>query len=96
MTPESYTVTVPSKHPRIGVTADPELGEVLARVRAATGTREADATLLRRLAMEGAEAELEAGRNRRAAAEALFDAMADDQFDLDLAAVDRLNAPPAA
>lgn len=87
---------MPSKHPRIAVTADPELGEALARVRAASGTREADATLLRRLAMEGAEAELEAGRNRRAAAEALFDAMADEQFDLDLAAVDRLNAPPTA
>jgi hypothetical protein len=57
------------------VTADPELGEALARVRAATGTREPDATLLRRLAVEGAEAELEAGRNRRTAAEALFEAM---------------------
>jgi hypothetical protein len=87
---------MPSKHPRIAVTADPELGEALTRVRAASGTREADATLLRRLAIEGAEAELEAGRNRRAAAEALLDAMADEQFDLDLAAVDRLNTPPAA
>jgi len=93
----SYTATaMPSKHPRIAVTADPELGEALARVRAATGTREADATLLRRLAVEGAEAELEAGRNRRAAAEALFEAMGSGQFDLDLEAVDRLNAPPAA
>jgi hypothetical protein len=87
---------VPSKHPRIAVTVDPELGEALARVRAATGFHEPDATLLRRLAVEGAEAELEAGRNRRAAAAALFDAMDDEQFDLDLAAVDRLNAPPAA
>ena len=93
----SYTTfAMPSKHPRIAVTADPELGEALARVRAATGTREADATLLRRLAVEGAESELEAGRNRRVAAEALFDAMDIEQFDLDLAAVDRLNAPPAA
>ena len=66
---------MPSKHPRIAVTADPELGEALARVRAATGTREPDATLLRRLAVDGAEAELEAGRNRRVAAEALFEAM---------------------
>lgn len=97
VTPRSYTLwTMPSKHPRIAVTADPELGEALARVRAATGTREADATLLRRLAVEGAEAELEAGRNRRVAAEALFEAMEGEQFDLDLAAVDRLNAPPAA
>lgn len=88
---------MPSKHPRIAVTADPELGEALARVRAATGTREPDATLLRRLAVEGAEAELEAGRNRRAAAEVLLAAMDDGaQFDLDLAAVDRLNAPPAS
>jgi len=87
---------MPSKHPRIAVTADPELGEALARVRAATGTREADATLLRRLAVEGAEVELQAARNRRAAAAALFEAMDEGLFDLDLAAIDRLNAPPAA
>ena len=82
---------MPSKHPRIAVTADPELGDALARVRAATGTHEPDATLLRRLAVEGAEAELEAGRNRRTAAEALFEAMDSAEFDLDLGAVDRLN-----
>lgn len=93
---ELHLLSMPSKHPRIAVTADPELGEALARVRATTGTREADATLLRRLAVEGAEAELEAARNRRAAAEALFEAMDGEQFDLDLVAVDRLNAPPAA
>ncbi len=87
---------MPSKHPRIAVTADPELGEALARVRAATGTREADATLLRRLAVEGAEAELEAGRNRRVAAEALFEAMDSAEFDLDLGGVDRLNTLPAS
>jgi hypothetical protein len=75
---------MPSKHPRIAVTADPELGEALARVRAATGTREADATLLHRLAVEGAEAELEAGRNRRVVADALFEAMDSEQLDLDL------------
>lgn len=86
---------MPSKHPRIAVTADPELGEALARVRAATGTREADATLLRRLAVEGAEVEIEAGHNRRLAAEALFEEMSSAQFDLDLDAIDRLNAPPA-
>lgn len=96
-TPRSYTCsTMPSKHPRIAVTADPALGEALARVRAATGTREPDATLLRRLAVEGADAALEAARNRRMAVEALFEAMDREQFDLDLAAVDRLNAPPAA
>jgi len=72
---------MPSKHPRIAVTANPELGEALARVRAATGTREPDAILLRRLAVEGAEAELEAGRNRRGAAEALFEAMDSAEFD---------------
>ncbi len=85
---------MPSKHPRIAVTADPELGEALARVRAATGTREPDATLLRRLAVEGAEAAIAAGQNRRIAAEALLDGMDDGQFDLDLAAIDLLNAPP--
>ena len=86
---------MPSKHPRIAVTADPELGSALARVRAATGTHEADATLVRRLAVEGAEAELRAGRDRRAAAEAMLDAMDGSGFDLDLAAIDRLNLPPA-
>ncbi|MBS1895760.1 MAG: hypothetical protein JST59_31050 [Actinobacteria bacterium] len=86
---------MPSKHPRIAVTADPELGDALARVRAATGTREPDATLLRRLAVGGAEAALEAGRNRRAAAEMLLDAMERERFDLDPDAIDRLNAPAA-
>jgi hypothetical protein len=38
---------------------------------------------------------MEAADNRRAAAEALFDAMDAGHFDLDLAAIDRLNeAPP--
>lgn len=90
---ELHLLPMPSKHPRIAVTADPKLEEALARVRAATGTRESDATLLRRLAIDGAEAELEAGRNRRAAAEAMFEMMDGEQFDLDLAAIDRLNAP---
>ncbi len=84
---------MPSKHPRIAVTADPELGHALERVRAATGTREADATLVRRLAVEGAEAELQAGIGRRAAAETLFAEMDGGGFDLDLDAIDRLNAP---
>jgi len=84
---------MPSKHSRIAVTADAELGLALERVRAATGTREADATLVRRLAVEGAEAELQAGRGRRAAAEDLFAVMDSGGFNLDLAAIDRLNAP---
>lgn len=84
---------MPSKHPRIAVTADAELGLALERVRAATGTQEADATLVRRLAVEGAEAELQAGRGRRAAAAGLLSAMDDGRFDLDLAAIDRLNGP---
>jgi predicted nucleic acid-binding protein len=53
---------MPSKHPRIAVTADPELGDALDRVRAVTGTQETDASLVRRLAVEGAEVELQAGR----------------------------------
>jgi len=52
--------------------------------------------LLRRLAVEGAEAELRAGRNRREAAEALFGAMDSGGFDLDLDSIDRLNAPPGS
>jgi hypothetical protein len=93
----SYTWEgVPSKHPRIAVTADPELGTALERVRAATGTHEADATLVRRLAVAGADVELSAGRERRKAAEALLVAMDDGGFDLDLGAIDRLNAPADA
>ncbi len=73
--------------------ADGELARALERVRAATGTREADATLVRRLAVEGAEAELAAGHERRTAAEALFAVMEDGGFELDTHAVDRLNEP---
>jgi hypothetical protein len=86
---------MPSKHPRIAVTADPDLGRALERVRAATGTHEGDATLVRRLAVAGAQVELEAGRGRREAIEALFAAMDRDGFDLSLEEIDRLNAPPS-
>jgi hypothetical protein len=44
--------------------------------------------------VEGAEAELQAGRNRREAAEGLFAAMDAGGFDLDLDAIDRLNRVP--
>jgi hypothetical protein len=91
---ELHFLDMPSKHPRIAVTADAELGLALERVRAATGTREADATLVRRLAVEGAEAELRAGHDRRAAAEALLAEMDRGAFDLDPAAIDRLNETP--
>jgi 3-dehydroquinate synthase class II len=84
---------MPSKHPRIAVTADTELVDALDRVRVATGTQEADATLVRRLAVEGASAELEARIERRAAAEALLALMDRGNFDLDLDAIDRLNEP---
>lgn len=87
---------MPSKHPRIAVTADAELGLALERVRAVTGTQEPDATLVRRLAVEGAAVELQAGRDRRAAASALLASMDGGDFDLDLAAIDRLNGPPGA
>jgi hypothetical protein len=82
---------MPSKHPRIAVTADAELTHAMQRVRAATGTKEPDATLVRRLAVEGAEVELAAGTERRAAAEALFGLMDDGRFALDLGSIDRLN-----
>jgi hypothetical protein len=49
-------------------------------------------TLLPAPAIEEADfADPKAGRNRRLAAETLFEAMDGEQFDLDLAAVDRLN-----
>ena len=86
---------MPSKHPRIAVTADPELGDALERVRAVTGTQEAAASLVRRLAVEGAEVELQAGRKRREAVEALFAAIDRDGSDLDPADIDRVNSPPS-
>jgi hypothetical protein len=85
---------MPSKKPRVAVTSDAELAEALERVRAVTGTDEPEATLVRRLAVSGAHAELEASRERRRAAEALFAAMDAGGFDLDPAAIDELNAPP--
>jgi hypothetical protein len=84
---------MPSRYRRIAVTADPDLGSALERVRAASGTREGDATLVRRLAVAGAEAELQAGRNRREAIEALYAAMDRDGPGLDLEEIDRLNSP---
>lgn len=75
------------------MTADPDLGLALERVRATTGTREGDATLVRRLAVVGAQAELQAGRDRREAIEALFAAMDRDGSGLSLEEIDRLNTP---
>jgi hypothetical protein len=49
-----------------------------------------------RQALSRSGLELEAGLDRRVAAEALFEAMDSEQFDLDLKAVDRLNTQPAA
>ncbi len=86
---------MPSKKPRIAITSDSELEEALERVRAVTGTGEAQATLVRRLAVEGARAELDASRQRRSAAEALFAAMDSGGLGLDLAAINELNAPPS-
>lgn len=85
--------SMPSKHPRIAITADSELSEALEHVRMATGTREADATLVRRLALAGAYAQLAAREERRAAAHELFEAMDQGLFELDLEAIDALNAP---
>jgi DNA-binding transcriptional regulator LsrR (DeoR family) len=89
-------VGMPSKQPRIAVTADTELIDALDRVRVATGTREANATLVRRLAVEGANAELQARVERRAAAEAMFKLMDRGGFALDLGAIDQLNEPDPA
>lgn len=83
---------MPSKYRRIAVTADPDLGLALERVRATTGTREGDATLVRRLAVLGAQAALQAGRDRREAIEALFAAMDRDGPGLSLEEIDRLNS----
>jgi hypothetical protein len=77
------------------VTTNTELSHALERVRARTGTREGNATLVRRLAVAGADVELRAARERRAAAEALFALMDNGGFDLDLDAIDRLNSPPS-
>jgi hypothetical protein len=60
-----------------------------------TGRQDADASLVRRLAVEGAEVELQDRRGRRKAIEALFAAIDKDGFDLDLDEIDRLNSPPS-
>ena len=49
--------------------------------------------MVRRLAVEGAQVELEAGLQRGTAIEELFAAMDGGAFDLDLDAIDRLNWP---
>lgn len=87
---------MPSKHRRIAVIVDPELGVALERVRAVTGTRESDAALVRRLAVAGAEAELRAGRDRRQAAETWFASMDRGGSDVDLAEIGRINLPPSS
>jgi hypothetical protein len=84
---------MPSRYRRIAVTADPDLGLALERVRATTGTREGDATLVRRLAVAGAQAELQAGCDRREAIEALFAGIDRDESGMSLEEIDRLNAP---
>jgi hypothetical protein len=89
----TLTAPMPSKHPRIAVIANSELADALTRVRLATGSREPDATLVRRLAVEGANAELAARQGRRQAAEELLALMDRGGFDLDLGAIDRLNQP---
>jgi hypothetical protein len=72
---------VPSKLPRIAVTADAEPSSALQRVRAATGSTEADATLVRRLAVEGAEAELAAGRAAITAVDRAFESLHEVRVD---------------
>jgi hypothetical protein len=72
---------------------------LLGRVREAAERRRVgvDEIVVEALEHEfGAAPEAGAGRERRQAAEALFEAMNNGGFDLDPAAVDRLNAPPSA
>ena len=77
------------------VTADSKLALERVCVRAGTGKREVDATPVPRLAVEGAQAELAASRERRAAAESLFAATDPGGSELDFGAIDRLNQPPS-
>lgn len=55
---------MPTRHPRISVTKDPELAEALERVRAIVGTA-ADASLVREMALRGADGVLEDETTRR-------------------------------
>ncbi len=82
---------MPSRHPRIAVTADPELSQALERIRAVTGSTEPEATLVRRLAVRGAASQLAAADEHPAASAELFAAMREGRFDLDEDAIDRLN-----
>lgn len=69
-----------------------QIGVLLDRLRA--GSQQSDHGRIRPRLI--AQPKLAVGRDRRVAAEALFEAMDSEQFDLDLEAVDRLNAPPTA
>ena len=87
---------MPSKHPRIAVTADPGSGMLLS---VCALPRAPERPMQRwyggwRLRVRGPE--VQAGRGRRTAAEALFAMMDSGGFDLDLDAIDRLNGPASA
>ena len=82
---------MPSKHPRIALTADAELTAALERVRAATGSSEPDATLVRRLAMRGAETQLAAADEHRDATSELFSVLRERALELNPAEIDELN-----
>lgn len=49
-----YTIPMPTPHPRIALTRDPELDEALRRARPLLGQRKPTATLARELILRGA------------------------------------------
>jgi adenylylsulfate kinase-like enzyme len=76
---------MPTKHARIAVTLDEELGQALARVEALDGRRMPRARLLRDLALRGAEAVLEDDADRREKLERLAElSTSPDWLDHDL------------
>lgn len=75
-----------TKHPRVQVTIDPELGEAMAAVDAQPASK---SRLLRDLALRGAEVELEEHRKREQA-KVFFRKVARGEIDYDFEALEKV------
>jgi hypothetical protein len=74
---------MPTKHPRVPITLDDELGEALARVESIEGRGRPRARLVRDLALRGATAVIDdhAERRRKLHELAVLSTTSDDLFD---------------
>lgn len=88
--PWCYTQIVPTKHPRISVTADDDLSTAIEQVRPLFPDRPA-AWIVRALALEGAESLQERERTRAGAIERLIAVSTGTREVLDLAVLERVD-----